>query len=193
MGFSFFKAVCENSQYYTLTRWLNSSQSLQCLHDAINFHFKKSIMWTNQNSAFFFKSKNFLGIFGIFLACPSILAFARAHIAHAHVNICVPTCETCEVFVWMHGICHSIQCICHYLVLPKLCNYALKCANFCTKYMLFAGLLGYCLFEAGFLQENMAILLVVWMAGMWDNIWGEIAQILQNALCMCVQNVVSIC
>ena len=108
---------------------------------------------------FFFKSKNFLEILRFFLTCPSILAFARARIVHARVYIFVPAlrghvCEATEVLILLHGICHSIQCICHYFVLPKLFCFALKCANLCTKYMLFAGLLEDCFAGAVWFRKN---------------------------------------
>ena len=79
-------------------------------------------------------------------------------------------CEATEVLILLHGICHNIQRICHYFVLPKLFCYALKCAYLCTKNILFAGLLERCFFGDGLLHKNMALKVIMCMAGICNNI-----------------------
>ena len=132
----------------------------------------------DQSKFSIFKSKNFLGILWFFLNCPFILAFARAHIVHARVYICVSTLRGhrgIDIIAWNMSYRYHSTYLSLFCFVKTFC-YALKYAYLCIKNMLFAGLLGRCFFGGGLLHKNMKLKVIMCMAGICNNIWENISQ-----------------
>lgn len=137
----------------------------------------------------FFKTKNFPGNFSDFFWPAHAFCLRAVCILRMRAWIFVLRhCEATGVWLWMHGISNTIWCVCNYFVLPKLFVLPQKSAYFCTKNMLFAGLLKDCFAVTVLLQKNMAIEVTAYMHEMWNNIWWARPQKWFPKLCLCAKN-----